>query len=59
MNNTTSCKGCRIVDINFCKDLIIESKIKDCPCRICLIKGVCDKSCEEFSQWQKLGIRGV
>lgn len=55
MNDMTNCKGCRIE--NFCEGIIVASKIGECPCRICLIKGMCKVSCEEFLQWQKYGLQ--
>lgn len=55
MNDMTNCKGCRIA--NLCKEMIVASKIKECPCRICLIKGMCQVSCEDFLRWQKYGLQ--
>jgi len=42
--NDGKCKGCRIYDNHICRSIVPR-----CPCKICLIKMVCTKSCEEFS----------
>jgi hypothetical protein len=39
------CKGCYDT-IHGC--IVIYSKIDTCPCRKCLIKGVCQDDCNKF-----------
>jgi len=39
------CKGCYRRSVNFC---VYTKYMKECPCGICLIKGVCQVACEEF-----------
>ncbi len=39
------CKGCYRQYKFFC---IYARYIEDCPCGICLIKGVCQVGCDEF-----------
>jgi hypothetical protein len=49
-----SCIGCRSYEKDNC--LFLTSPYKDkvnidkCPCKICLIKGVCHIACEEYTQ---------
>jgi len=31
--------------------------VDECPCRICLVKGICNDTCEDFSEYLK-GKRG-
>jgi len=47
-----SCKGCYTFIMNnhaVCSTILV-SKPDKCPCRICLIKGVCNKPCKEYIQ---------
>lgn len=57
-----NCKGCYRERVNscalLCQNLHINSqrndkKPKDCPCMICIIKGVCNDACDDRSIfWQ-------
>ncbi len=40
------CKGC-FDTMNGC--IVTNSKIDTCPCRKCLIKGVCQNQCNDFA----------
>ncbi len=42
------CKGCDAAQ--FCK--VNDSKAKICPCRICIIKMICEDPCEDYEKWQ-------
>jgi len=47
------CKGCKtynMIDSKSCALGVLPciSKTEQCPCRTCLVKVVCDKTCEEF-----------
>ncbi len=52
-----NCKGCHSSG-EICKFLSVHSKskhvFKKCPCMMCLIKGVCDTPCEEFSVFSRV-----
>lgn len=44
---TTECKGCCTYEgMRKCKFIRQGDK---CPCRMCLVKGVCIRECDEFS----------
>jgi len=46
-----SCYGC--VDIESCALTVFGSvAIDECPCRNCLIKGICKNPCKDFRQYQ-------
>ncbi len=49
MPKTNNCKGCHTYmhDDIFCSSLIMNNADK-CPCRICLVKVVCVKACDEY-----------
>jgi hypothetical protein len=63
MTSEEACKGCKDYDSNYYSsfggecltDVAIESlsKVK-CPCSICLIKGICEESCDLFNEYDKL-----
>ncbi len=48
---STGCKGCTMYE-NDTHCIIIENK-KDgkCPCKNCLVKVVCEYSCEEYDEY--------
>jgi hypothetical protein len=41
----SSCKGCTI-ERRVCI-IVVSNRMKECPCRLCLIKPMCKKSCIE------------
>lgn len=43
------CRGCQSYEHNVC--LAKERHFKICPCRKCIVKGMCDIRCEEFDKW--------
>ncbi len=47
-----NCKGCYtfMSDHMDCPHHVINES-DECPCRICLIKGVCDTTCEEYNDF--------
>jgi len=49
------CKGCFTEDV--CKEEYYYQYIKEnnveCPCGICLIKGICNKPCEDHKQFSE------
>ncbi len=47
-----SCKGCYILisDLMDCPHQAIN-EVGNCPCRICLIKGICNTTCEEYNDF--------
>lgn len=43
------CKGCRTFMSAYVKcSSMLANKGSECPCKICLIKGVCNTACEEY-----------
>ncbi len=45
--NRKECKGCHVFMDHRCS--FTDPKYVDkCPCKICLIKGVCETACEEY-----------
>lgn len=44
------CKGCRIM--NFCKATYNIKDFEECPCRICLIKVMCEETCNLYLDWR-------
>ena len=52
------CKGCRTFMDSFknpdvfsgCSTILVR-KADECPCKICLVKGVCITSCEEYKDF--------
>ena len=47
----SSCAGC--TDANGCALTAAGSvAINECPCRDCLIKGICQKACEDLERHQ-------
>jgi len=59
MDTTTpeSCKGCMLINIHTVCVLPPNFKhnkhIYNCPCQICLVKGICMKFCDSFDQYSK------
>jgi hypothetical protein len=44
-----SCEGCTMFkDDGWCS-IVTEGKEKDCPCRACLVKVMCNHSCKDYS----------
>lgn len=39
------CKGC----VDYDKNCLISGRV-DCPCSLCLIKGICTDTCEAFDE---------
>jgi len=48
MTENASCYGCMVE--GYC-DFEREAKRKGCPCMICLVKGMCQKPCEDYNQF--------
>lgn len=48
-----SCYGCDIYADNFCSSIshFNRGDIKECPCRVCLIKGICKEVCEAYDEF--------
>ena len=44
------CKGC--ASYHSC-DLVWNNTFKACPCRVCIIKGICYEICDGFSEYYK------
>jgi len=51
LNTTLGCKGClhNVIDMP-CSLNMYDSSL--CPCQICLIKGMCEDTCEEYNQFR-------
>ncbi len=55
INQSELCKGCKSYwniyknELNCSVDPIKDNK--QCPCTVCLIKGMCRESCEEFREY--------
>ena len=49
MNDNSNCIGCKTN--NIC-DKQEQTDLYKCPCSICLIKGVCNNSCEDYREFQ-------
>ena len=48
--NRQECKGCHIYMEHSCS--FTQAKdVDNCPCKICLIKGVCNIGCEEYKNY--------
>lgn len=49
-----SCKGCRSYEEGVCVSQ--DNKLRlhsECPCQICLVKGICVTSCEDYdNHWE-------
>lgn len=55
MVNTSGCKGCYLSDESnmICTVLISHRQyIKECPCRICIVKIMCSDGCEKFFEFK-------
>jgi len=48
--NRQECKGCHIYMDHECFFTGIKD-VDKCPCKICLIKGVCHIACEEYTKY--------
>ena len=52
----SNCNGCNELYHNYCQSNLMYSITKDgkkiyCPCLECLIKGMCNTSCEAFTEY--------
>ena len=45
--NSNNCKGCGSLQPNGSCAYYIQS-LEQCPCALCLIKGICGSDCSEF-----------
>ncbi len=43
MTTNNNCKGCATTDT--CEYM---EKADECPCKICLVKGMCDMTCDDY-----------
>lgn len=41
------CKGCQLFNNCLIKTYLHEIDL-ECPCSVCLIKGICNKDCKDF-----------
>lgn len=52
------CEGCRVYGKNVKKCTIFciphISKTQHCPCLNCLIKGICNRICDDFKAYEKV-----
>ena len=47
-----NCKGCHTYnDVNISCSLTITNNSDKCPCRMCLVKAVCNKACVEYRKF--------
>ncbi len=54
MTKINSCKGCHTythTDTAPRCDLSLVKRVDKCPCRICLIKGICTTPCDEYEDF--------
>jgi len=57
------CRGCSVYhgEASQSKCLVQISRgkadLKDCPCRICLVKGICSDPCQDFVDFLKTSKR--
>lgn len=51
----SECEGCRSYE-GYCKFGIIQNiaKTNGCPCRTCLVKGICNDLCDDFMDYKLL-----
>ncbi len=58
-----ACKGCEgcadLSSMNKCgifvyPTIMLDNKILECPCKTCLIKGICRMECESFIKYSNL-----
>lgn len=49
----TECKGCGVLqEFGECNIQIERPKeYSKCPCRICLLKGICETTCEDYKKF--------
>ena len=57
--NHDECRGCLINElIKESAECVFKTNRKwdyyKCPCLMCLIKGMCEKSCDEYKQYSNL-----
>ncbi len=51
---TKNCRGCHThMDPNVSCSVPLVREVYNCPCRICLIKGVCEKGCVEYRKFNE------
>ena len=43
------CKGCDIAP----NCTVNDDKAEICPCRICIVKGLCEEACDDYHEWRK------
>ena len=56
------CKGCAINRVcnhiykcpKNLTEIRVNSEIYKCPCKTCLIKGICNEPCEDFVNFEKI-----
>jgi len=53
---SNECEGCRSYTQTYCSYGLIHniSNTNGCPCKTCLVKGVCVSICEEFINYKLL-----
>jgi len=51
----TGCSGCYSRDdiINACNSGLSLSRRNTCPCKLCIIKVMCIKGCEDFYEYKR------
>jgi hypothetical protein len=49
MNTDKECKGCKLYYNPEYICLVTDRNTSGCPCLICLLKGVCSTSCEDYN----------
>lgn len=47
-----SCEGCIVLEDSGQCYMINLGREKDCPCRICLIKVMCNTTCKEYDEYK-------
>ena len=47
------CKGCHVKEFCNVPNLYGVYVAEECPCNICLIKGVCNHGCEDYDEFER------
>lgn len=48
MLTIANCIGCRLLDNPDYVCLVSNEKIEECPCLLCLVKGICATACPDY-----------
>ena len=51
MSEENICRGCFVIDTCNVPHIHGEAAMRICPCTVCLIKSMCNHSCEDYDKF--------